>query len=202
MRGVENIVFAARGVNPTDGHWYANFGYYAHDPNRKAYAEGARLYRLNLVTRQLTTLLADSRGGVRDPQVSYDGKKILFSYRKGGTDNYHLYELDLEAANAGGAISRDAGAPRISSSGGTIATVPLTLPSPQGEGFVATDPDSFNLPSFLPRRETILPLPQGEGRGEAERNTGLTPTQRSETKGQSPIANPKEFRTPHSALRS
>ena len=96
MRDVVDIVFAARGVNPTDGHWYANFGYYSHDPNRKAYTEGAKLYRLNLATRELTTLLADPKGGVRDPQVSYDGKKILFSYRPGGTEQYHLYEINAD----------------------------------------------------------------------------------------------------------
>ncbi len=95
MRGVESVVFAARSLNPTDGHWYANFGYYSHDPKRKAYAEGAKLYHLNFRTRELTTLLADKTGGVRDPQVSYDGKMILFSYRPGGTEHYHLYELDL-----------------------------------------------------------------------------------------------------------
>lgn len=96
MRGVESIVFAARGVNPTDGHWYANFGYYSHDPNRKAYVEGAKLYCLNLRTHELTTLLADPKGGVRDPQVSYDGKRILFSYRPGGTEQYHLYEINSD----------------------------------------------------------------------------------------------------------
>ncbi|MEI2726167.1 MAG: hypothetical protein V9H26_22430 [Verrucomicrobiota bacterium] len=98
MHGVEAIVFAARGVNPTDGHWYANFGYYAHDPDRKGYAEGAKLYRLDLQTRELTTLLADPQGGVRDPQVSYDGKKILFSYRPGGAEQYHLYEINADGA--------------------------------------------------------------------------------------------------------
>ena len=36
MAGVDDIIFAARRVNETDGHWYANIGYYAHDPNRKA----------------------------------------------------------------------------------------------------------------------------------------------------------------------
>ena len=85
LKEIESIVFAARGVNPTDGHWYANFGYYSHDPDRKAYVEGAKLYRLNLGTRELTGLLTDATGGVRDPQVSYDGKRIIFSYRPGGT---------------------------------------------------------------------------------------------------------------------
>ena len=99
MAQVEDIVFAARGVNPTDGHWYANFGYYAHDPTRKAYTEGAKLYRLNLRTQGLATILADGRGGIRDPQVHYDAKKILFSYRQGGTDNYHLYEINIDGTD-------------------------------------------------------------------------------------------------------
>jgi len=94
--GVEEIVFAARfSGSPTgDGHWYANIGYYAEDQNRKAYGKGGKLYKLNLKTGKLTTLLDDPDGGVRDPQVSYDGGRILFAYRKGGTENYHLYEID------------------------------------------------------------------------------------------------------------
>jgi hypothetical protein len=96
MAGVNDIIFAARRLNDTDGHWYANLGYYAHDANRKAWREGGRLYRWNLSTGKLTTLLDDSRGGVRDPQVHYDGQKILFSYRKGGTEQYHLYEMNAD----------------------------------------------------------------------------------------------------------
>lgn len=96
MAGVTNVVFAARIPNSGDGHWYANIGYYAHDPNRKAWREGAKLYSLNLVTSKLSTLLDDPRGGVRDPQVHYDGKKILFSYRKGGTENYLLHEINAD----------------------------------------------------------------------------------------------------------
>lgn len=96
MTQIEEVIFAARGVNPTDGHWYANFGYYAHDPTRKAYTEGAKLYRLHLRTGRLTALLADDRGGIRDPQVHYQARKILFSYRKSGTENYHLYEINID----------------------------------------------------------------------------------------------------------
>ncbi len=96
MAGVEEFVFAARKVNDSDGHWYANIGYYAHDASRKAWREGARLYRWNAVSNQLSILLDDPRGGIRDPQVHYDGRKILFSYRKGGTEAYHLYEIDRD----------------------------------------------------------------------------------------------------------
>ena len=96
--GVEEIVFAARfSGSPTgDGHWYANIGYYAEDAYRKAYGKGGKLYKLNLKTGKLTALLEDPEGGVRDPQVSYDGGRILFAYRKGGTENYHLYEIDSD----------------------------------------------------------------------------------------------------------
>lgn len=103
MAGVEDIVFAARypGSPSQDGHWYANFGYYGPDADRKAYGKGGKLYRLNLASRKLTALIDDPEGGVRDPQVSYDGKKILFSYRKGGTEQYHLYGMNADGTGSG-----------------------------------------------------------------------------------------------------
>ncbi|MDR3228143.1 MAG: hypothetical protein LBT53_01840 [Puniceicoccales bacterium] len=91
MRGVKQIVFAAR---PEFGeHWYANFGYYAGTGKRIVPHDGGKLCLLDLDTNQLRVLLDDPAGAVRDPQVSYDASKILFSYRRGGTENYHLYEI-------------------------------------------------------------------------------------------------------------
>ncbi len=95
MRDVDEVIFAARALGG-DGHWYANFGNYGPEPERKAYAEGAKLYRLNLRTGNLITLLADEKGGIRDPQVHYDGKTILFSYRPGGTEHYNLYVMNSD----------------------------------------------------------------------------------------------------------
>jgi len=44
-----------------------------------------------------TTLLKDEDGVFRDPDVSYDGKRILFSWKKSAReDDYHLYEMDVE----------------------------------------------------------------------------------------------------------
>ncbi|KPK80445.1 MAG: hypothetical protein AMJ81_12095, partial [Phycisphaerae bacterium SM23_33] len=95
MSDVEEIVFAARQPG-RDGHWYANFGYYACDERRKVYGTGGKLYKLNLRSGKLTTLLADPQGGIRDPQVHYDAGKVLFSWRKGGTDCYNLYEIGID----------------------------------------------------------------------------------------------------------
>ncbi len=96
MDGAEEIVFAVRGLY-ADGHYYANFGHWSSDPSKMMYAEGgSRLCKLNLRTKQVTVLLDDPDGGVRDPRVHYNGSKILFSYRKGGTHYHHLYEINTD----------------------------------------------------------------------------------------------------------
>jgi hypothetical protein len=108
--GLEEIVFAER-VSGFD-HWYANFGFYSattpeYPPQDglpdevipRLFRDGGRLCRLNLQTGERTVLLDDPTGGVRDPQVHYDGQKILLSYRPGGTDHYHLYEIGTDGSN-------------------------------------------------------------------------------------------------------
>jgi len=98
--GVREIIFAARTV-AGDGHWYANFGYYA-EKDGKLYHDGAKLYHLDVQTGKLTTLIDDRKGGIRDPQLSYDCRKILFSWRRDGSENYHLYEASFN--NPTGAV--------------------------------------------------------------------------------------------------
>jgi hypothetical protein len=94
MAGVEEIVFAVRGLG-RDGHWYANIGYHVYGPDQVAYGpDGGRLCKLNLRTGQVSDLLNDPKGAVRDPAVHYDANRILFSYRKGGTRHYNLYEIN------------------------------------------------------------------------------------------------------------
>jgi cytochrome c553 len=109
LAGVDEIVFAAR-PHGRDPHWYVTFANYADrsaEPQRYTfgpdrdgvllcYGEGGRLCRLNLRTGKLTILLEDRRGGIRDPQVHYDGRKILFSYRPSGETAYHLYEINVD----------------------------------------------------------------------------------------------------------
>jgi len=96
--GVDEIIFAVRQVDG-DGHWYANLSYWSNNPSRKLYHDGGRLCRLNLKTGKVTCLINDPKGGVRDPQVHYDGKKILFSYRKGGQPYYNLHEINVDGTS-------------------------------------------------------------------------------------------------------
>ncbi len=100
LQGVDEIVFAAR-LPYDDPHWYANIGYYCDDASQKAWAgngepDVGRLCKLNIGTGKVTCLLDDRGGSVRDPQVHYDAQKILFSYRKAGTEHYHLYEIQVD----------------------------------------------------------------------------------------------------------
>ncbi|MDD4869179.1 MAG: discoidin domain-containing protein [Kiritimatiellae bacterium] len=90
--GAKEIILAARPI--VGEHWYANFGYYAERPD-KLYRDGTKLYHLDIPGKKFSVLLEDSKGGIRDPQLSYDGTKILFSYRKDGSEYYHLYEATL-----------------------------------------------------------------------------------------------------------
>ena len=98
---VETVIFAERnpGRDPSY-HYYADFGYACTDENEWLHgADGARLCRLDAASGELTVLLDDPGGGVRDPCVSYDAANILFSYRKGGTHHYNLYEIDADGQN-------------------------------------------------------------------------------------------------------
>jgi hypothetical protein len=102
MKNVMQIVFAVR-LPYDDPHWYANIGYYCDDEHHKAYAgngkpDAGKLCLLDVRTAKITVLLDDQGGSVRDPQVHYDGKRVLFAYRKSGTDYYHLYEINVDGS--------------------------------------------------------------------------------------------------------
>lgn len=102
MKGVEEIVFANR-ASYSDGHWYANIGYYCNDHNKKAFAgdgkgAGGRLSKYNIKSRKVTVLIDAGKGSIRDPVVHYDARRILFSWRKEGTEYYHLYEINTDGS--------------------------------------------------------------------------------------------------------
>ncbi len=92
--GIKEIVFALRKF--ISEHWYANIGYFSYDPNHKLYLPFGQLCKLDVATGKTMLLVDDPQGGVRDPVIDYDAQKIVFSYRKGGTEYYHLYEINLD----------------------------------------------------------------------------------------------------------
>ncbi len=96
LADVKEVIFAARG-NGGDWHWYANFGYNIKNENRFYHAGvGGLLCAFDLRTKEMRILLEDKEGDIRDPAVHYDGKTILFSYRKTGTNQFHLYTIQSD----------------------------------------------------------------------------------------------------------
>ena len=102
LREIKEIIFCTR-LSYNDGHWYANIGYYCDDHTHKAYAgngkpDVGKLLALDIRTGQLRSIFDAQGGSIRDPQVHYDGQKVLFSHRKAGDDHYHLYEINVDGS--------------------------------------------------------------------------------------------------------
>ncbi|MEE8452494.1 MAG: hypothetical protein V3R99_11290 [Thermoguttaceae bacterium] len=87
------------------------FNQHRHIPNTWKYteavsdAQGFRFFRpgsaINVLEMDgpygtVRTLLEDSTGVLRNPDVSYDGEHLLFAWKKSDRDDdYHVYEMDL-----------------------------------------------------------------------------------------------------------
>lgn len=96
----DEILFAVRKPS-IDGHWYGNISYYSFDDNSYTFPKGSggalRVY--NLKTKETRTVFEDPEGNIRDPQLHYDGKRIVFSYLPAGTNHYSLYEINIDGTN-------------------------------------------------------------------------------------------------------
>ncbi|MCP4451462.1 MAG: peptidoglycan DD-metalloendopeptidase family protein [Planctomycetes bacterium] len=66
--------------------------------NHRFFAPGASLEILEMdgAYGRVLTLIDDPLGSIRNPDVSYDGKRILFAWKRADRDDdFHLYELDV-----------------------------------------------------------------------------------------------------------
>ena len=72
-------------------------------PFYRTFRPGGELCVLSLDETNSTstkTLLKSEAGSLRDPEVSFDARRLLFSWRKSGDqDDYHLYEMELQSGN-------------------------------------------------------------------------------------------------------
>lgn len=94
----ESLVFVARKQYAQDHHNTATL-FQKGEINAASFTPGASLQVLNLVTGKTSTLLSTKTGVIRDPEVSFSGEKIIFSYRKDIDDDYHIYEIDADGKN-------------------------------------------------------------------------------------------------------
>ncbi len=57
------------------------------------------LKSLDMTTGQVRTILDAPDGVIRDPEVGFDGKQILFSMRTNAADDYHIYEINADGTH-------------------------------------------------------------------------------------------------------
>ncbi|MFP4381888.1 MAG: hypothetical protein ACLFUS_15420 [Candidatus Sumerlaeia bacterium] len=96
LKDVEEIVFCMRG-SAREWHFFATTGYDCADPSREWFSLGpGALMAMNLRTKEVRTILDDPKGAVRSPCVSYDGQRILFSWRRDESKVFHLYEINAD----------------------------------------------------------------------------------------------------------
>jgi len=94
----ESLVFVSRKQYSQDHHNTATIFQYG-EINTASFTPGAALKVLDLESGTTTTILSTLTGIIRDPEVSFSGEKILFSYRKDIKDDYHIYEIDKNGTN-------------------------------------------------------------------------------------------------------
>jgi len=92
------IVFIVRRQYRGDHHNTATM-FQTGEINTGSFQGGGALKTIDFANgSQVTTLLELAKGVARDPDVSFDGSRILFSMRRDIKDDYHIYEIGADGA--------------------------------------------------------------------------------------------------------
>ncbi len=90
------LLFVARDQYKNDHHNTATM-FQAGEINMASFHGGGALKLLDLANKgKVTTLLDLSEGMLRDPEVHFDGERIVFAMRHHIKDDYHIYEMQAD----------------------------------------------------------------------------------------------------------
>lgn len=94
------ILFVTRKQYPKDHHNTATL-FQPNEINKRSYRPGGSFLKTIDFAKdgKVSTILDPGKTGiVRDPEISWDGEKIIFSMRKNIEDTYHIYEVNLDGS--------------------------------------------------------------------------------------------------------
>ncbi|MCK4565294.1 MAG: PD40 domain-containing protein, partial [Verrucomicrobia bacterium] len=113
------ILFVARRQYAPDHHNTATL-FQTGEINAGKYAPLGILKMLDVANGWRITTVFDPgpTGLARDPEISFDGKRIVFSMRKNSDDDYHIYEINVDGS----------GLKQLTSAPGVSDIDPLYLP--------------------------------------------------------------------------
>lgn len=95
---LEEILFIERAQYAPDHHNTETL-FQAGEINTEKFDGGSAMRVINLKTGILRTIIESPNGVVRDPELSFDGKRIIFSMRPWAEEFYHIYEIDTDGTN-------------------------------------------------------------------------------------------------------
>ena len=92
------ILFIMRDQYPGDHHnTHTFFPSYDNEMNNGYFRTGGAMKTVDFGNGgKVTTLVETPSGMVRDPDVYFDGRKIVFAKRDSGSDNYNIYEINSD----------------------------------------------------------------------------------------------------------
>ena len=95
ITGGHPILFIARNQYLRDHHNTATM-FQNGEVNEGSFRGGSAMKMIDVADGgKIKTLLECPEGIIRDPEISYDGKRVLFSMRKNKADDFHIYEMTL-----------------------------------------------------------------------------------------------------------
>ena len=67
--------------------------------NENSFTPGGAMKIYDINSNTSRTLIELKDGVIRDPEISFDGQRIIFSMRKNKQDSYHIYEINTDGTN-------------------------------------------------------------------------------------------------------
>lgn len=95
--GFDEIIYIERAQYAPDHHNTETL-FQAGEINADKFRGGSSLRALNVHNGSVRTIIDSPEGVVRDPELSFDGTKIIFSWRKNIDDWFHIYEIGTDGS--------------------------------------------------------------------------------------------------------
>ncbi len=112
------ILFVVRRQYKEDHHNTATM-FKTGEINTRSFRGGGAMKSIDFAKAgEVKTLIESSQGLIRDPEIHFDGTKVIFSMRKSTTDDYHIYETNADGT----------GLKQLTSAPGVADFDPLYLP--------------------------------------------------------------------------
>ena len=98
MLAGKQILYVERHQYASDHHNTATIFQYG-EINQNSFSQGGAIKIYDVDSGKTRTLINTDTGNLRDPEISFDGKRVIFSMRMNKEDDYHIYEIGIDGSN-------------------------------------------------------------------------------------------------------